>query len=121
MKKILVVDDAKNILLVLEMSLKNAGYCVITARNGLEALEKAQFKLPDIILLDILLPKMNGFLVLEALKEEAKTENIPVIILSACSEKKDIEKAKQLGAKEYLLKPVKPDKLLKTVKNYIQE
>jgi len=86
--KILLADDAKNIVLVLKMSLEKAGYDVLVARDGLSALELAQDKDPDLILLDILMPKMNGFLVLEALKDDPATADIPVIFISAKSEEK---------------------------------
>lgn len=120
MSKILVVDDAKNILLVLRMSLEKAGYEVITAMDGITALEKAQEMDPDLILLDILIPKMNGFLVFEALKDETKTAETPVIFISAKAEDEDLEKARKLGAADFLIKPVKQDQLLETVEKYLE-
>jgi len=119
MHKILLVDDAKNIILVIKMSLQKAGYEVYTAQDGLTAIQKAQKIEPDLILLDILLPKMNGFLVCEALKDDPKTENIPVIFLSAKSENNDMEKAKSLGAKDYLVKPIKQEELLSSVEEIL--
>ncbi|MFW6238317.1 MAG: response regulator, partial [Halanaerobiales bacterium] len=118
-KSVLVVDDAKNILMVLEMSLKKAGYQVYTARDGLAGLQLAQKEQPDLILLDILLPKMNGFLVYEALQEEAETEDIPVVFLSARAEKEDLDKALSMGAADYLVKPINQNQLLSSVGNYI--
>ena len=120
MSKILVVDDAKNILLVLRMSLEKAGYEVITAMDGITALEKAQDLDPDLILLDILLPKMNGFLVFEALKDETTTAETPVIFISAKAEDEDLEKARELGAADFLIKPVKQEQLLETVEKYLE-
>ncbi len=120
MRKIMVVEDAKNIILVLEKSLKNAGYDVVTARDGLEAIEKAQSSAPNLILLDILIPKMNGFLVFEALQDDPKTEEIPVVFISAKAEKEDLEKAISMGAKDYLIKPIKQEDLLETVEKYIK-
>ncbi|MFW6389596.1 MAG: response regulator [Halanaerobiales bacterium] len=120
MRKIMVVEDAKNIILVLKKSLKNAGYDVITARDGLEAIEKAQSSAPNLILLDILIPKMNGFLVFEALQDDPKTEEIPVVFISAKAEKEDLEKAISMGAKDYLIKPIKQEDLLETVEKYIK-
>ncbi len=118
--RILLADDAKNVILVLKMSLEKAGYDVLVARDGLSALEKAQSEEPDLILLDILMPKMNGFLVLEALRDEPKTINIPVVFISAKSEEKDKERAKLLGANDYLIKPIKQEELLAVVeKNLI--
>ncbi|MFW5995651.1 MAG: response regulator [Halanaerobiaceae bacterium] len=118
-QSVLVVDDAKNILMVLEMSLKNAGYRVFTARDGVSGLQLAQEEKPDLILLDILLPKMNGFLVFEALQEEPETENIPVVFLSARAEKEDLDKAISMGAVDYLVKPVNQEEFLSTVKKYV--
>ena len=120
MQKILVVDDAKNIILVIEKSLAKAGYDVYSVRDGVNALKKARSLEPDLILLDVLLPRMNGFLILEALKEDALTENIPVIIFSAKAEKKDLLKARKLGASDYLVKPVKPRELLAAVEENIK-
>ena len=120
MSKILVVDDAKNILLVLRMSLEKAGYEVITAMDGISALEKAQEMDPDLILLDILIPKMNGFLVFEALKDETATADTPVIFISAKAEDEDLEKARELGAADFLIKPVKQEQLLETVEKYLE-
>ena len=120
MSKILVVDDAKNILLVLKMSLKKAGYEVITAMDGITALEKAQEEDPDLILLDILIPKMNGFLVFEALKDEPTTAETPVIFISAKAEDEDLEKARELGAADFLIKPVKQEQLLKNIEKHLE-
>ncbi|MTI61195.1 MAG: response regulator [Firmicutes bacterium] len=113
--KILLADDAKNIVLVLKMSLEKAGYQVLVSRDGLTALEIAQTEKPDLILLDILMPKMNGFLVLEALKDDPQTNEIPVVFISAKAEEKDIERAKSLGVNDYLIKPIKQKDLLAVV------
>lgn len=120
MSKILVVDDAKNILLVLRMSLEKAGYEVITAMDGISALEKAQDLDPDLILLDILIPKMNGFLVFEALKDDPTTAETPVVFISAKAEDEDLKKARELGAADFLIKPVKQEQLLETVEKYLE-
>lgn len=120
MSKILVVDDAKNILLVLKMSLEKAGYEVYTAKDGITAVKKAQEIDPDLILLDILIPNMNGFLVFEALKDEPKTANTTVIFISAKAEKEDLEKAMNMGAADFLVKPIKQDQLLTTVEKYLE-
>ncbi len=118
--KILLADDAKNIVLVLKMSLEKAGYDVIIARDGLSALELAQTEDPDLILLDILMPKMNGFLVIEALKDDPVTSEIPVVFISAKSEEKDLERARSLGASDYLVKPIKQEELLAIVEKNIK-
>lgn len=118
--KILLAEDAKNIVLVLKLSLEKAGYQVLVARDGLSALEKAQTEKPDLILLDILMPKMNGFLVLEALKDDPQTNEIPVVILSAKAEQKDFERAKKLNVNDYLVKPIKQKDLLTVIEKNLE-
>ncbi|MCC3145438.1 response regulator [Halanaerobium sp. Z-7514] len=121
MAKILVVDDEKNIRLVVGKSLEKAGYEVIYAVDGVEAVEKANGYDLNLILLDLRLPKMNGFLVLEALKSDAATEGIPVIILSALSSEDDIQKVISLGAEDFLVKPISQSDLLLAVEENIKE
>ncbi|MFN2340903.1 MAG: response regulator transcription factor [Halanaerobium sp.] len=121
MSKILVVDDEKNIRLVVGKSLEKAGYDVEYAVDGVEAVDKANNISPDLILLDLRLPKMNGFLVLEALKSDAATEDIPVIILSALSEEDDVQKAISSGAEDFLVKPISQSDLLAAVEENIIE
>jgi CheY-like chemotaxis protein len=121
MSKILLVDDEKNIRLVVGKSLEKAGYEVEFAVDGVEAVDKANEINPSLILLDLRLPKMNGFLVLEAIKGDTATEDIPVIILSALSEEDDIQKAISLGAADFLVKPVTQVELLSAVEENIRE
>ncbi|RCW47746.1 MULTISPECIES: response regulator [unclassified Halanaerobium] len=121
MKKILLVDDEKNIRLVVGKSLEKAGYDVIYAVDGVDAVEKANEANPDLVLLDLRLPKMNGFLVLEALKSDAATEEIPVVIVSALSEEDDIQKTISLGAEDFLVKPINQSDLLSAVEKNIRE
>ncbi|ADO77531.1 response regulator [Halanaerobium praevalens] len=121
MNKILVVDDEKNIRLVVGKSLEKSGFDIVYAIDGLEAVEKANESNPDLVLLDLRLPKMNGFLVLEALKSNAATEEIPVIILSALSEEDDVQKAISLGAEDFLVKPISQGDLLASVEEAFSE
>lgn len=120
MTKILVVDDEKNIRLVVGKSLKKAGYDVCYAVDGVDAVDKTNELNPNLVLLDLRLPKMNGFLVLEALKGDTQTEDIPVIILSALSEEDDVQKAISLGAEDFLVKPISQSELLSAVEANIQ-
>ncbi|MGP3779820.1 response regulator transcription factor [Halanaerobium saccharolyticum] len=120
MSKILVVDDEKNIRLVVGKSLEKAGFDVYYAVDGVQAVEKANDINPNLILLDLRLPKMNGFLVLEALKSDTPTEDIPVIILSALSAEDDVQKAISLGAEDFLVKPISQSDLLAAVETNIQ-
>ncbi len=106
---ILVVDDEERILNFLRSKLKALGYEVLTARNGLEALEQAQGQEPDLIVLDLLMPRMDGF---EMLKELRSFSAVPVIILSAKGADVDKIKGLGLGADDYLPKPFNPDELV---------
>lgn len=121
MSKILVVDDEKNIRLVVGKSLEKSGFDVYYAVDGVQAVDKANKLNPDLILLDLRMPKMNGFLVLEALKSDAATEEIPVIILSALSEEDNVQKAISSGAEDFLVKPISQSDLLAAVEESIME
>ena len=107
--RILVVDDDQRILNFLSSKLKASGYEVLTAGNGLEGLEQAQAQEPDLIVLDLLMPKMDGF---EMLKELRTFSAVPVIILTAKGADADRIKGLQLGADDYLPKPFNPDELV---------
>lgn len=101
---ILLAEDDKFISLAYKDGLGRAGYEVIHVENGKEALKKAKNKKPDLILLDVIMPEMNGFEVLEALKKDKSTKNIPVVILSNLGQESDIEKGRKLGAVDYMIK-----------------
>ena len=107
--RILAVDDEERILNFLRSKLKASGYEVLTASNGLEGLEQAQTQEPDLIVLDLLMPRMDG---LEMLKEVRSFSNVPVIILTARGTDVDRIKGLQLGADDYLPKPFNPDELV---------
>jgi DNA-binding response OmpR family regulator len=107
--RVLVVDDEERIINFLRSKLKASGYEVLTASNGLEALEQAQTQEPDLVLLDLLMPKMDGF---ETLKELRSFSAVPLIILSARGADVDKIKGLTLGADDYLPKPFNPDELV---------
>lgn len=107
--RILVVDDEERILNFLNSKLKASGYEVLTASNGLKGLEQAQAQEPDLIVLDLLMPKMDG---LEMLKELRSFSAVPVIILTAKGADADRIKGLELGADDYLPKPFNPDELV---------
>lgn len=107
--RILLVDDEERILNFLTAKLKASGYEVLTASNGIEAVEQTQAQEPDLIVLDLLMPKMNGF---EALKELRSFSSVPVIILSARGADADKIKGLGQGADDYLPKPFNPDELV---------
>ena len=110
--RVLVVDDEQRILNFLSSKLKVSGYEVLTASNGAEALEQVQAQEPDLVVLDIMMPKMDGF---ETLKELRTFSSVPVIILSAKGSNVDKVKGLELGADDYLAKPFSPDELIARV------
>lgn len=107
--RILLVDDEERILNFLKSKLKASGYEVIVARNGTEALEQVKGQEPDLMILDLVMPRMNGF---EALKELRRFSAMPVIVLSARGDDADKIKGLSLGADDYLAKPFNPDELV---------
>ncbi|MFC1595123.1 response regulator transcription factor [Patescibacteria group bacterium] len=103
-KKILLAEDDKFISRAYKDGLSSAGFIVILASDGNEALDKVKKEKPDVILLDLIMPAKNGFEVIEELKMDDSTKNIPIIILSNLGQDSDIEKGKSLGAADYLVK-----------------
>lgn len=117
---ILIVEDELNISQMMQETFKLEGFEVDAAFDGDQAIEKARFGLPDLILLDIGLPNKSGWEVIEYLKKEEQTKAIPVIILSAQSQQQDIERGLSLGAARYLTKPCDPFKVVETVKEVLE-
>ncbi len=119
-KTVLVVEDKASLTKMLQFLFLSKGLSVQIAYNGKEALEKAGSIIPSLILLDIMMPHMDGFDVLEKLKEEPATSNIPVIMLTARKSREDMQRAKDLGAVEYITKPFKAvevvDKVLRNLR-----
>ena len=110
--RILVVDDEIYIVHILDFSLGMEGYEVVTALDGEEGLQKAiEFK-PDLIVLDIMMPKMDGYETCKALKADERTKSIPVILLSAKGRNVDMQTGYDVGADEYITKPFSPRKLV---------
>ena len=103
-RRILVAEDDRFLRKAAEMALKRQGYTVLTAADGEEALRAARSVLPDLILLDLIMPKLNGFDVLQALKKDAPTAHIPVIILSNLGQDRDVQQAMDAGATAYFIK-----------------
>jgi len=104
MKKILFIEDESALQKTLGDTLKNEGYEVINALDGEIGLNLAKTQKPNLILLDLILPKMDGFEILEKLTQEEETKNIPVIVLTNLERMEDVNKAIELGAKTYLIK-----------------
>jgi two-component system alkaline phosphatase synthesis response regulator PhoP/two-component system response regulator VicR len=112
-KKILVCDDEPYILMALTDAVEMEGYECVTAINGKEALQKAREEHPDLIMLDIMMPFMDGYEVCRELKADPATRDIPVIMLTAKSQQLDIQKGKDVGADDYITKPFRPSTLRK--------
>jgi len=115
-KKILAVDDEKHIVRLVQVNLERAGYEVVTANDGKEALQKVQEEKPDLVVLDVMMPYMDGFEVLQNLRRNPSTREIPVIMLTAKAQDADVFKGWQSGVDCYLTKPFNPMELLSFVK-----
>ena len=115
-KKILAVDDEKHIVRLVQVNLEKQGYTVVTAFDGKEALEKVASESPDLIVLDVMMPYMDGFEVLMNLKKDPNTRDIPVIMLTAKAQDADVFRGWQSGVDCYLTKPFNPMELIAFVK-----
>ena len=103
-RKILLVEDEKIIIDLLERKLKEQGYKVIIARNGIEGLVKMAKENPNLILLDIIMPQMGGFETMEKMQEDKELKKIPVIIISNSGQPVELDRARALGVKDWLIK-----------------
>ena len=119
-KKILVVDDERHIVRLVEVNLTRAGYTVISAYDGIEALEKVKADKPDMIVLDVMMPRMDGFEALKHLQADPETRDIPVIMLTAKAQDADIFRGWSSGVSSYLTKPFNPRELLTFVERIFQ-
>jgi len=115
-KKILAVDDERHIVRLVQVNLERAGYKVVTAYDGKEALDKVQSERPDLIVLDVMMPYMDGFEVLQTLKKNPATRELPVIMLTAYSDDNYVDSALDAGACAYLVKPITSEQLLPAIK-----
>lgn len=111
-RKVLVVDDSATDLKKLEQIVADAGYTVITATSGREALERVKHDRPDAVLLDIIMNDMNGFQVCRAINSDANTKSIPVVLVSSKKEKTDQVWGVEQGARAYVTKPFTPEQIL---------
>jgi two-component system alkaline phosphatase synthesis response regulator PhoP len=121
MAKILVAEDEADIRELVAFSLINiAGFEVVKARNGAEAVEMARTEVPDLILMDVRMPKMTGVEACAKLKEIPETEDIPIVFLSAMGQETEIQQGMEVGAVEYILKPFAPDVLMNKVREILE-
>ena len=120
--KILIAEDERDIRELVAFSLKGlGGFDVVQASNGAEAVERAAAERPDLILMDVRMPKMTGYEACKKLKEIEATKNIPVIFLSAKGQESEIQQGLSVGAEQYILKPFAPDELVNTVRGALKK
>ncbi len=118
-KKILVIDDEPDIVKVVTARLQSAGYQTAVAFNGLEGLEKLKIEKPDLIILDVIMPQMDGYTFVKEIKSKHETKNIPIIMLSAKDKMKDLFAIE--GVKDYIVKPFESEELLWRVSKSLNE
>ena len=118
-KKILVVDDEVYILHIIDFSLGAEGYEVITAADGEEAIDRARVEKPDLVVLDIMMPKVDGFEACRRLKADPETSQIPVILLTAKGREVDRQMGMEVGADDYIVKPFSPTKLIEKIGSFL--
>jgi len=113
--KVLVVDDEVYILHILDFILGAESYDVVTATNGEQALQKVRDEKPDLVILDIMMPKLDGYETCRMIKNDAATKHIPVILLTAKGREIDQKLGREVGANDYITKPFSPNKLIERV------
>jgi len=119
-RKILAVDDERHIVRLVQVTLERAGYQVVPAFDGKEALKKVDAERPDLIVLDVMMPYMDGFEVLKQLKQNLATKDIPVIMLTAKAQDADVFRGWASGVDCYLTKPFNPMELLTFIKRIFE-
>ena len=120
-KKVLIVDDEEFVRQLIQIKLKFCGIETVEAGNGVDAIEKAVSEKPDLILLDVMMPKMNGFEACQRLKANQETAHIPIVMLTARGDPSAKERGENAGALEYLTKPFSPQKLAERVLEILRQ
>lgn len=118
-KLLLIIDDEEDFTSMLSFRLKNMGFEVLTANNGDKGIELARANKPDIILLDLMMPNLDGFQVSQMLKNESRTKHIPIVVLTALTNENSKESLEKIGAVDFIEKPFEPDELLKKINNVL--
>lgn len=119
-RKILLIEDEELIITLLQKKLEKEGYRVFVARDGVEGMEKIRKESPDIVLLDIVMPRMGGLEVLEEIRKDKKLRTTPVIVISNSGQPVELDRAKKLGARDWLIKTeFDPKEVIAKVKNQI--
>lgn len=118
-ERILVAEDQPHIRALIQYKLRNSGYQVVAVEDGEAALRSARESIPDLILLDVMMPLMTGFEVLAALKQHEETRNIPVLLVTAQSSETEVLRGLELGADDYITKPFSPNELAARVRTVL--
>jgi DNA-binding response OmpR family regulator len=121
MAKILIAEDERDIRDLITFTLRFAGHEVIATANGEEALQTALQEIPDLIILDVRMPRMSGYEACEKVKANASTKHIPVVFLSAKGQESEVQAGLKVGAAEYILKPFSPDQLAERIRVILEE
>lgn len=119
MTKILIAEDERDIRELITFTLRLNGYDVVSASDGEEALELALKEAPDLVLLDIRMPRLNGYEVCELIKNNEATKHIPVIFLTAKGQENEVDQGMKAGAADYILKPFSPDQLVERLRRFM--
>ena len=118
-KKILIIEDDPAISRLVDYSLKHEGYEVVAATNGLEGIRKAQYEAPDLVILDVMLPGMDGFEICHRLRAESETSQLPILMFSAKAQEIDKDTGLKVGADDYLPKPAAPAEIVSRVEKLL--
>jgi CheY-like chemotaxis protein len=118
-KRVLIVDDQPSIVMTLKFQVMNAGYDVLTATSGETALTIVEEQKPELVLLDVMMPQINGWEVCRRIKANPATREIPVFMVTALHGDADSSEARNSGASEFLVKPIKTDDLVKRIKKHL--
>ena len=120
-RKILLVDDSETVLQMEQMILAKSSYELILARDGEEGVAKVLATQPDLILMDVVMPKMNGFEAMKQLRENAQTRSVPIVMVTSKAEAESMETGYQTGCSDYIIKPIDHLELVTKVKNLLGE
>jgi CheY-like chemotaxis protein len=119
-KKILLVDDSATTLMMEQMVLRAQPYHIVTAKNGREAIERAAAEKPDLILLDVVMPEMNGFEACRHIRQHPATRATPIIMVTTRGEEQSVETGFESGCSDYITKPINGAELLTKVRGYLE-
>ena len=118
-KKVLLVDDSNTVLMMEKMILAKGPYTIVTARDGLEAIEKARSEQPDVVLLDVVMPRLDGLSACALLRKHPETSHIPIVMVTTRGEEANVETAFVNGCTDYVMKPINAIELLTKLNNIL--